>query len=998
MANIRVRARAVEMLGRQQIAGIPTALHELLKNAHDAYADQVEVDFFRQDKSLLIRDDGVGMTLNEFETRWLTLGTESKLEGNAIKPPYTDPHKPLRPVLGEKGIGRLAIAAIGRPMLILTRAERNGKLKNLVACFIHWGLFEIPGLDLSEIEIPVLEWTHPGLPDQSFITNLIGRIESNVRTLANRIPSNKRREILNDLDEFKIAPDKLYPLLGGLTLDLNRGTHFFIRPVDSILELDIDDSSDSYASPLKKNLIGFCNSMTPSAPLPAITISFRDHRRDGRIIDLIDPEHEFFTPADYKAADHHFEGSFDEFGQFTGTIKVYGADPIKYVLAWSEAKGRPTKCGPFSFKMAYVQGNQSESKLPPELYGPLVQKLNQIGGLYVYRDNIRILPYGNSDYDWVNIEKRRTLAAKDYIFSYRRLFGIVEITKQNNNQLIEKAGREGFMENKAYKEMRALIQYFLIEVVREHFRKGSDQAANYWQVKNEFKKQHKLLQARNKRVGVRKKQFAADLGNFFQKLETNKPEQDITKLNSFVEDRISAISLLSDENEAGRQILLFESEFKCKFSDLKNEYRIVRPRGIGLTKNQLSNWNAYCREFHILEEKYFSPLLNSTRSEITSQFNTISNIVFKRKRIDQALEGIKDTTDKKAKQLQKKTQSEVLGLNERILSEIREHIANLQTSIQTTLSDFEKLDIAEFTDVELLVIQSNYEDKLEKVSLEEISSIENVRSQINMLSEALLNDESITDVTVALEERAENFKEQLDLYAEMAQIGTAVGILQHEFSSTFTLMENNIKQLRGWASTNPRLGELYKHIRNNFQHLDEYMTMFKPFNRRMHRRKINIPGQEIRFFLKRLFEDRLKRHNVTIIGTKAFDNTSIYAYPSTIYPCFVNLVDNSIYWLTKDTDGIPRVTKKPKNIYLDADEMGVTVRDNGPGIKSMIADRIFDFGYTRKKNGRGMGLYISREILRRENLDLILDNPKQGRHSTFRIVTTDISNEVNNAD
>ena len=155
MANIRVRARAVEMLGRQQIAGIPTALHELLKNAHDAYADQVEVDFFRQDKSLLIRDDGVGMTLDEFETRWLTLGTESKLEGNAIKPPYTDPHKPLRPVLGEKGIGRLAIAAIGRPMLILTRAERNGKLKNLVACFIHWGLFEIPGLDLSEIEIPV---------------------------------------------------------------------------------------------------------------------------------------------------------------------------------------------------------------------------------------------------------------------------------------------------------------------------------------------------------------------------------------------------------------------------------------------------------------------------------------------------------------------------------------------------------------------------------------------------------------------------------------------------------------------------------------------------------------------------------------------------------------------------------------------------------------------------------------------------------------------------
>ena len=45
MARIKVRARAVDMLGRQQIAGIPTAIHELFKNAHDAYADRVRVDY-----------------------------------------------------------------------------------------------------------------------------------------------------------------------------------------------------------------------------------------------------------------------------------------------------------------------------------------------------------------------------------------------------------------------------------------------------------------------------------------------------------------------------------------------------------------------------------------------------------------------------------------------------------------------------------------------------------------------------------------------------------------------------------------------------------------------------------------------------------------------------------------------------------------------------------------------------------------------------------------
>ena len=46
MANFKTRARALDLLGRQQIAGIPTAINELLKNAHDAYADNVDIDYY----------------------------------------------------------------------------------------------------------------------------------------------------------------------------------------------------------------------------------------------------------------------------------------------------------------------------------------------------------------------------------------------------------------------------------------------------------------------------------------------------------------------------------------------------------------------------------------------------------------------------------------------------------------------------------------------------------------------------------------------------------------------------------------------------------------------------------------------------------------------------------------------------------------------------------------------------------------------------------------
>ena len=81
MAGFKARARALDMLGRQQIAGIPTAISELFKNAYDAYADNVVVDYFRSDGLFILRDDGIGMTKDEFENRWLTIGTESKLGG-----------------------------------------------------------------------------------------------------------------------------------------------------------------------------------------------------------------------------------------------------------------------------------------------------------------------------------------------------------------------------------------------------------------------------------------------------------------------------------------------------------------------------------------------------------------------------------------------------------------------------------------------------------------------------------------------------------------------------------------------------------------------------------------------------------------------------------------------------------------------------------------------------------------------------------------------------
>src|SRR5688572_24254239 len=109
------------MLGRQQIAGVPTAVSELFKNAYDAYARQCRVDYLPERSVLVLRDDGIGMSLQDFEQRWLTLATDSKTRDSSTEPPYRPPGSTPRPTMGEKGIGRLAIASIGPLLLVVTR-------------------------------------------------------------------------------------------------------------------------------------------------------------------------------------------------------------------------------------------------------------------------------------------------------------------------------------------------------------------------------------------------------------------------------------------------------------------------------------------------------------------------------------------------------------------------------------------------------------------------------------------------------------------------------------------------------------------------------------------------------------------------------------------------------------------------------------------------------------------------------------------------------------
>ena len=185
---------------------------------------------------------------------------------------------------------------------------------------------------------------------------------------------------------------------------------------------------------------------------------------------------------------------------------------------------------------------------------------------------------------------------------------------------------------------------------------------------------------------------------------------------------------------------------------------------------------------------------------------------------------------------------------------------------------------------------------------------------------------------------------------------------------------------RSWADGTPDLKKVYQRLRNSFDHLDDYLKMLDPLGRRLNRRKVELSGDEIRIHLRRIFRRKLEENEIELAPSASFLSKTVKCHTAGILGAFVNVVDNAIYWVANGARG-------EKVIRLDADENGFLISNSGPGIEERLRERIFDFGETTKPGGRGMGLAVSREALRREGFDLELINAGSDVAPLFQIKT-----------
>lgn len=90
---------------------------------------------------------------------------------------------------------------------------------------------------------------------------------------------------------------------------------------------------------------------------------------------------------------------------------------------------------------------------------------NEYGGLRLYRNGFRVLPYGEATDDWLGLDVRYAGESADRTnipFSNKNLFGFVEVIDQEGLLFEETASREGLIESEALSELKEFVHKSLV--------------------------------------------------------------------------------------------------------------------------------------------------------------------------------------------------------------------------------------------------------------------------------------------------------------------------------------------------------------------------------------------------------------------------------------------------------------------------------------------------------------------------------------------------------
>lgn len=383
----------INRLGIELVGKAETAVSELIKNAYDADALDVTVDFYNTDTkggTLIISDTGVGMTKEQLVNGFMRISSTDKI------------HNPKsvrfgRIKAGKKGIGRFATQRLGEQLTIVTQTLQSEKA---IKVTIDWNKFLID-TDISSVFFPI-ETTEKTKTEGTtlIISNLRERwTTSSIEKIFSYVNSLFQPNYLSERSKTNNIAVK------------NEASFKFTFTKDGVeIKNDIENFYDNalvviegYLSDDHKGMVSIDSKQLKTEYHDVVNVEY-DDKNKGETITT------FPALSNVRFKAYYF---------------IYEKDKYKSI-------------------------SSNELTLLKEMS-------KSISGIRLYRNGFRVLPFGEPTDDWLHINQRWTgISGTNIPFSTKHLYGFVEILDdegENGATFQETSSREGLIENEALNQL-----------------------------------------------------------------------------------------------------------------------------------------------------------------------------------------------------------------------------------------------------------------------------------------------------------------------------------------------------------------------------------------------------------------------------------------------------------------------------------------------------------------------------------------------------------------
>lgn len=495
--NLTASARLIMQLGEQLIEDELVALLELIKNAYDADANNVDVVIDTDTITpygvgrIEIKDDGNGMIPSIVRNSFLRLSTSFKEEEKSSIYYH-------RRVLGKKGIGRLSFQRLGNYITVETvpnieRFEETDLLKDEDVEFIKeyrkinididWSEFPID-MDFSDI-IATVKYEKDVVASSGTKIVIQGIKNLNFWDMDKKKEEKLKNELLNMMDPFQKNLNLKKSERFNVLLKIN-DVPYSAEPIDESLLDELYDSKVSFDFKDWKLHVKI------ERPLKYVM-----QRRNSLVNRMEDSGYEILRETQYEKECEDYLVNFKDLNKvyidypkikFTIEKTTFLSESLISKLVEKKEKGEITEeeyrkaivdqyayPGDFAGVIyARDKTNKEEIDIILGKEGLVKAKLNTLSdinkawssmqGVYVYRNGFRVLPYGRKD--WIGFTEKSQTAANN-IYKEHTVVGYLKLDGFTSEKLEEQTNRQGFIQDEYGKNFFMLIQNFLLNIMFE---------------------------------------------------------------------------------------------------------------------------------------------------------------------------------------------------------------------------------------------------------------------------------------------------------------------------------------------------------------------------------------------------------------------------------------------------------------------------------------------------------------------------------------------------